>query len=113
MLIVSQNMTNYDVQLPHDTILRINLAWINDLETLKNILEAKSENSIFIDLPKNRTKPPNNRYSMDEIKPILESYSNIKYFALSNVDFELLSSVEFFAHRLFVLSHPSQLSCLP
>ena len=43
MLIVSQNMTNYDVQLPKDTILRINLAWINDLETLKNILEAKSE----------------------------------------------------------------------
>jgi len=79
-------MTNYDVQLPKDTILRINLAWINDLETLKNILEVKSENSIFIDLPKNRTKPPNNRYSMDEIKPILESYSNIKYFALSNVD---------------------------
>ena len=86
MLIVSQNMTNYDVTLPSATILRINLAWINDLETLKNILEAKSENSIFIDLPKNRTKPPNNRYSMSEIKPVLESYSNIKYFALSNVD---------------------------
>ena len=86
MLIVSQNMTNYDVSLPQDTILRINLAWINDLDTLKNILEAKSEQIIFIDLPKNRTKPPNNRYSMDEIKPILESYSNIKYFALSNVD---------------------------
>ena len=86
MLIVSQNMTNYDVELPRDTILRINLAWINDLETLKNILETKSENNIFIDLPKNRTKPPNNRYSMDEIKPILENYSNIKYFALSNVD---------------------------
>lgn len=86
MLIVSQNMTNYDVSLPQDTILRINLAWINDLDTLKNILEEKSEQIIFIDLPKNRTKPPNNRYSMDEIKPILESYSNIKYFALSNVD---------------------------
>tara|TARA_A100001037_G_C15059049_1_gene593810 strand:- start:137 stop:715 length:579 start_codon:yes stop_codon:yes gene_type:complete len=86
MLIVSQNMTNYDVVLPKDTILRINLAWINDLETLKNILKEKSENKIFIDLPKNRTKPPNNRYTMDEIKPILESYSNIKYFALSNVD---------------------------
>jgi len=86
MLIVSQNMTNYDVKLPYDTILRINLAWINDLETLKQILERKSENKIFIDLPKNRTKPPNNRYSMDEIKPILETYSNVKYFALSNVD---------------------------
>jgi len=79
-------MTNYDVNLPKDTILRINLAWIDNLETLKNILETKSKEKIFIDLPKNRTKPPNNRYSMDEIKPILESYSNIKYFALSNVD---------------------------
>ncbi len=86
MLIVSQNMTNYDVNLPKDTILRINLAWIDNLEILKNILETKSKEKIFIDLPKNRTKPPNNRYSMDEIKPILESYSNIKYFALSNVD---------------------------
>ena len=86
MLIVSQNMTNYDVTLPDDTIFRINLAWINDLETLKTILEKHDNHKIFIDLPKNRTKPPNNRYSMDEIKPILESYHNIKYFAISNVD---------------------------
>ena len=86
MLIVSQNMTNYDVSLPDDTIFRINLAWISDLETLKTILQKHENHKIFIDLPKNRTKPPNNRYSMNEIKPILESYNNIKYFALSNVD---------------------------
>jgi len=86
MLIASQNITNYDVNLPDDVIFRINLAWINDLETLRNILEKYQNHSIFIDLPKNRTKPPNNKYSMDEIKPILESYSNIKYFAISNVD---------------------------
>ena len=38
MLIVSKNMTNYDVDLPEDVIYRINLAWINDLQTLKEIL---------------------------------------------------------------------------
>ena len=86
MLIVSQNMMNYDVSLPENTIFRINLAWINDLETLKNILHKHEKHKIFIDLPKNRTKPPNNRYSKEEIKPILESYENIKYFAISNVD---------------------------
>jgi len=86
MLIVSQNLTNYEVNLPDDVIFRINLAWINDLDSLKNILEKHKEHDIFIDLPKNRTKPPNNKYSMDEIKPILESYSKIKYFAISNVD---------------------------
>ena len=86
MLIVSQNLTNYDVELPKDTIYRINLAWINDLETLKNILEKHKEHRIFIDLPKNRMKPPNNKYSMDQLKPILQNFSNIKYFAISNVD---------------------------
>ncbi|MDB3956841.1 hypothetical protein N9385_04095 [Candidatus Nitrosopelagicus sp.] len=86
MLIASQNITNYDVNLPDDVIFRINLAWIDDLKTLKKILDEHKNHNIFIDLPKNRTKPPNNKYSMDEIKPILESYSNIKYFAISNVD---------------------------
>ena len=86
MLIVSQNMTNYEVTLPNDTVFRINLAWINDLETLKTILRKHEKHKMFIDLPKNRTKPPNNRYTMEEIKPILESHDNIKYFAISNVD---------------------------
>ena len=80
MLIVSQNLTNYDIDLPKDVIYRINLAWINDLEILKKILKTHSQHSIFLDLPKNRTKPPNNKYSMDEIKPILENFPNIKYF---------------------------------
>jgi hypothetical protein len=95
MLIVSQNLTNYDIELPKDTIYRINLAWINDLETLKDILEKHKKHRIFIDLPKNRMKPPNNKYSMDQIKPILQNFSNIKYFALSNVD-----SAEYLAEYL-------------
>ncbi len=86
MLIVSQNLTNYDVELPEDVVYRINLAWINDLTTLKNILEKHNNHKIFVDLPKNRTKPPNNKYSMEEIHPILENFSNIRYFAISNVD---------------------------
>ena len=86
MLIVSQNMTNYDVDLPEDVIYRINLAWINDLQTLKEILSKHKQHQIFLDLPINRTKPPNNKYSMEQIKPILEKYKNIKYFAISNVD---------------------------
>ena len=86
MIIISQNAANYDVKFPDDCVFRINLAWINDLDTLKNILEKHENHKIFIDLPKNRTKPPNNKYSMEQIKPILEKYTNIKYFAISNVD---------------------------
>ena len=86
MLIASQNLSNHNVNLPQDTIYRINLAWIDDLESLKKILEKHKEHKIFLDLPKNRTKPPNNKYSMNELQPFLQSFQNIKYFAISNID---------------------------
>jgi len=105
MLIVSQNLTNYDVKLPENAIYRINLAWINDLDTLKNILEKHQKHSIFIDLPKNRTKPPSNKYSMEEIKPILENFSNIKYFAISNVDSkrDLIQFLEYIPKKIVIV----------
>jgi hypothetical protein len=86
MLIASQNLSKYNVDLPNDTVYRINLAWINDLKTLEKILDEHKDHKIFLDLPRNRTKPPNNKYSMDELKPILQSFDNIKYFAVSNID---------------------------
>ena len=73
MIILSQNMTNLDMELPKDAIFRINLAWINNLDDLKSILEKHHDHKIFLDLPQNRTKPPNNKYSMDELEPILFS----------------------------------------
>ena len=88
MIIVSQNMSNLDMEIPKHAIFRINLAWINSLDELKLILEKHKDRQIFLDLPQNRTKPPNNRYSMEEMEPILQNFSNIKYFAISNVDLE-------------------------
>jgi len=34
MLIVSQNLTNYEIDLPQDAIFRVNLAWVNNLKEL-------------------------------------------------------------------------------
>jgi len=105
MIIASQNLTNYDISLPEDVIFRINLAWVNSLEQLKEILTEHQNQIIFLDMPKNRTKPPNNKYSMEEIKPILENYSNIKYFAISNVDSEavLTEFLEFIPKRITIV----------
>ena len=86
MLIISQNLTNYEVDIPQDAIFRINLAWINNLKELEDILEKYRTRQIFLDLPANRTKPPNNKYSMDELIPIIKSNQNIKYFAVSNIN---------------------------
>ena len=43
MIIISQNLTNYDFPIPEDAIFRINLAWISDLDTLEEILEKHKE----------------------------------------------------------------------
>ena len=63
MLIVSQNLSNFDITIPQNAVFRINLAWINALEDLKQILEKHSQHDIFLDLPLNRTKPPLKSYS--------------------------------------------------
>ena len=88
MLIISQNVTNYDIPINDDAIFRINLAWVDGIDELKQILETHQNRKIFIDLPINRTKPPNNRYTLDEIIKIIELYDNIAYFAISNVEGE-------------------------
>ena len=84
--IFSQNITNYGIPIPNDSILRINLAWINTLDELKTILEKHVHSKIFLDLPIGRTKPPNNKYSFDDLVTIITSNKNIKYFAISNVN---------------------------
>lgn len=86
MIIISQNLTNYKIPIPENAIFRINLAWVDNLAELENLLVKHNEHNIFLDLPINRTKPPANNYSLNDLFPILKNYKNIKYFAISNVN---------------------------
>ncbi len=86
MLIISQNASNYGIPLPSNAIYRINLAWINNIQEFEELLKKHKNHKIFLDLPINRVKPPNNKYSLNDISQILKSYNNIKYFAISNVN---------------------------
>ena len=86
MLIISQNIESYNIKLPENTVFRINMAWCNSLKELENKLNKNKEMKFFIDLPIGRIKPPNNKYTLDEIIPIIKSNSNIQYFAVSNVE---------------------------
>ena len=86
MLLISQNMGNYNLELPKDAILRINLAWCNTLNELKVILAKNKESEFFIDLPIRRIKPPNNSYSLDDMLPIIKANPRIRYLAVSNVE---------------------------
>ena len=86
MLIISQNIESYNIKLPENTVFRINMAWCNNLKELESKLSKNKEMKFFIDLPIGRIKPPNNKYTLDEIIPIIKSNSNIQYFAVSNVE---------------------------
>ena len=86
MILASQNMLNYDLILPKDVVFRINLAWCNTLKELKSILSNNKKSEFFLDLPVGRIKPPNNRYSLDDMIPVIEANPRITYFAVSNVE---------------------------
>ena len=86
MLVISQNIESYNIKLPENTVFRINMAWCNNLKELENKLNKNKEMKFFIDLPIGRIKPPNNKYTLDEMIPIIKSNSNIQYFAVSNVE---------------------------
>ena len=86
MRIFSQNLTNYNIPVPENSIFRINLAWVNTLDELRTLLKKHEKSEIFMDLPIGRTKPPNNKYSFNDLIDILNKNKNIKYFAISNVN---------------------------
>ena len=86
MLLISQNIESYNIKLPENTVFRINMAWCNNLKELESKLNKNKEMKFFIDLPIGRIKPPNNKYTLDEMIPIIKSNSNIQYFAVSNVE---------------------------
>ncbi len=86
MIILSQNITNYNISTSEDSVLRINMAWCNSIPELEEKLTKNSNSNFFIDLPIGRIKPPNNRYTLDEMIPILENNENVKFFAVSNVE---------------------------
>lgn len=106
MLIISQNLSNYDIEIPSNAIYRINLAWTNSLNELEELLKKHSDHEIFIDLPINRTKPPNNKYDLDEITPIFHNYQNIKFLAISNI--ESKNDLEF-----YIKSLPNSINIVP
>jgi len=84
MILISQNLRRY-MDLPKDAVIRINLAWVENLEKLETMLSS-FKNEVFMDLPVGRTKPPNNNYTIEELKHIFDSNSNVKYLAISNVE---------------------------
>ena len=105
MLIISQNLTNYNIPIPKDAIFRVNLAWCDSIAQLNDILKKHSNTRIFLDLPIKRIKPPNNRYEIEDLVSVINSNDQIRYLAISNVESEidLKKYVELFPKNLIII----------
>ena len=60
------------------------MAWVKDIEELHKFLDIDYD--IFLDYPKDRTKPPTSTLDINDALDMMSKYTNIKYFALSNIE---------------------------
>lgn len=84
--IVSQNLVKSGMRLPDHTILRVNLAWHKDLDSVRSMLNEHGDSDIFLDIPVGRKKPPNHDHDLDDIAEMANVTHNVKYVAISNVE---------------------------
>jgi len=85
MFLISNHILicNPDIKLPKDTVVRINCAWVENTQELKNFID-KCEYPIFLDYPSNRIKPPQPTISIETAIGIANRYAKIEYFSYSN-----------------------------
>lgn len=86
MLVISNHVKTLGLPLPKDVIIRINIAWLQSLEQLENIILENSEHAVWVDYPTGRTKPPVPLLTLGEAISCLHKFKNVKYFAFSNAE---------------------------
>ena len=89
MFLISNNLVNKDFGLfsKPDTVIRINIAWIESIKQLRKIL-SELNYEVFIDFPENRKKPPLSKINLQELIAVIKDFETVKYFAVSNVESE-------------------------
>jgi len=81
---MSRHLTEYNV-VPAGAVIRINMAWEPSLLHLIQHL-TEITHHVFLDIPTGRKKPPSHSYSLEELLPIVERFEQIRYVAISNVE---------------------------
>ena len=105
MILLSNHLLTLDeFKNVGNVVVRINMAHVKDENELKKFVNADYD--IFLDYPKGRTKPPIPTLSFTEAVDVMKKYSNIKYFATSNI--EEVSEVNLICEML-----PNRVSFVP
>jgi hypothetical protein len=85
MILISNNVQKY-MEVPKEAVIRINMAWVKTLLELEAIIIGNSDRIIFLDYPEGRAKPPKPTLPLSDAYILCAKYSNIRYFAVSNVE---------------------------
>ncbi|MBI5469885.1 hypothetical protein HY968_00990 [Candidatus Kaiserbacteria bacterium] len=86
MIIVSNHLFNTtDLLFPRNVVVRVNLAWIKDLETAHSVLK-KIKHDVYLDYPQGRTRPPKPKLKLSDAINLAKKYKNVKFFAVSNIE---------------------------
>lgn len=86
MLLISNNADSLGVDYPENAVIRINTAWVNTVDSLRNELVRLKDREIYLDYPIGRSKPPCPQMSWSDILLIANEFDNVKYFAWSNAE---------------------------
>ena len=87
MIVISNHVKTIGMEIPKDAVVRINVAWVESKETLHRILNENANNSVWLDYPTGRNKPPKPVLTLSETINFCKVYGNlIKYFAFSNAE---------------------------
>ena len=85
MLLISNHLTQLDqFKKLKNVVIRINMAHVKDSKQLEEFVNVPYD--IFLDYPKGRSKPPLPSSNLNEAIAFTRKYSNIKYFATSNIE---------------------------
>lgn len=99
MILISNNL-NEKMELPEDSVIRINMAWIKskkNLEKIFNKIELSNDfnyendgsepRKVFLDYPLNRKKIPTPILTIEDAYWFCKRYADlVDYFAVSNIE---------------------------
>jgi pyruvate kinase len=85
MIVISNHVNKIGMDYPENSIIRINIAWLNSKEEAEELLRNLEGKKIWLDYPTGRTKPPKPKFSLKEAVEFTKLYP-IDYFAFSNAE---------------------------
>ena len=85
MILISNNLQKHMILGPEVNI-RVNMAWVQTVDALDQVLNDNANSVVFLDYPQGRKKYPTPVLTIDDAYAACAKYPQIKYLAVSNIE---------------------------